>query len=278
VSEKTQILEDQVLFQQTLIDSIPTPIFHKNTKGQYLGCNIAFAELCELPPEDLIGKTVHDLQPVETAGEHHRIDGYLLQHGGIKNYEIAASFADGRNKFHAVCKTVYKDKTGRTAGLIGASFDITELVSTKTNLIKRTQELEEVNTALRVLLKEMNKLQENTEIKIVKNIQESIMPYLDEAEEAATVQQGKPYIEMARTNLKRITSSFTQRLSSSVLNLSPREIQVADYVKIGKSNKETARLMKISPNAVEFHRNNLRQKLGLKGKRSNLRTHLMNLE
>ena len=83
---------------------------------------------------------------------------------------------------------------------------------------------------------------------------------------------------MATANLDRITSSFPQRLSSSALNLSPREIQVADFVKMGKSNKETARLMKLSCTAVEFHRNNLRKKLGLKGKKTNLRTYLMNME
>jgi DNA-binding CsgD family transcriptional regulator len=64
-------------------------------------------------------------------------------------------------------------------------------------------------------------------------------------------------------------------LSSSYLGLSPREIQVADLVRHGRTNKEAARILNISINAVEFHRNNLRKKLGIQNRKVNLRTHLL---
>ena len=62
------------------------------------------------------------------------------------------------------------------------------------------------------------------------------------------------------------------------LNLSPREIQVADLVRQGRSNKDAANILSISVNAVEFHRNNLRKKLGLQNKKINLRTYLLTMQ
>ena len=79
-------------------------------------------------------------------------------------------------------------------------------------------------------------------------------------------------------NIKKITSSFSLNLSSSYLGLSPREIQVADLVRQGRANKEAARILNISVNAVEFHRNNLRKKLGLQNKKINLRTYLLSMQ
>jgi len=278
VTERTAALEEQIFFQQTLINSIPTPIFYKNTRLEYLGCNTAFADLNRLAPTEIIGRSVFDLLPAEEAEAHTRVDRQLLRQGGMKTYQGSICHNDGYKRELMINKTVYKDKNGAVSGLIGASFDITELVRTKEDLTCRSHELEEVNTALRVLLKEVNRTRENIEKKIVHNIRETVMPHLEQLEDKPPAKQRQAYLEMAMANLDRITSSFPQRLSSSALNLSPREIQVADFVKMGKTNKETARLMKLSCNAVEFHRNNLRKKLGLKGRKTNLRTHLMNME
>jgi DNA-binding CsgD family transcriptional regulator len=58
-------------------------------------------------------------------------------------------------------------------------------------------------------------------------------------------------------------------------NLTPREIQIANLIKQGRTNKEIAKFLSISPSAVDFHRQNLRLKLNIKGKKKNLRTILL---
>jgi DNA-binding CsgD family transcriptional regulator len=60
--------------------------------------------------------------------------------------------------------------------------------------------------------------------------------------------------------------------------LSPREIQIADLIRMGRSTKSIALLLNITKSAVEFHRNNLREKLGIKHRHINLRSYLMDTE
>ena len=71
---------------------------------------------------------------------------------------------------------------------------------------------------------------------------------------------------------------FSKKLSNSIISLTPTEIQVAGLVKDGKSNKEIAELLNKSIRAITSHRDNIRQKLGLKNKKINLRTYLLSLD
>jgi len=61
------------------------------------------------------------------------------------------------------------------------------------------------------------------------------------------------------------------------LNLTPKEIQIADLVKKEKTSKEIGTLMNLSPHAISFHRNNIRKKLGLVNKDINLISYLQSL-
>ncbi len=53
---------------------------------------------------------------------------------------------------------------------------------------------------------------------------------------------------------------------------------MANLVKEGKTNKEIAEMLFLSKNTILFHRHNIRTKLGLKGTKINLRTHLLSYE
>jgi len=56
--------------------------------------------------------------------------------------------------------------------------------------------------------------------------------------------------------------------------LTPREIQVADLIRNGRSNKEIAALLFLSVGTVEFYRDRIRNKLDIKNKKTNLRAYL----
>jgi DNA-binding CsgD family transcriptional regulator len=82
------------------------------------------------------------------------------------------------------------------------------------------------------------------------------------------------FVNIIKSNINNLISPLASTLSSKYFSLTPSEIQIADLIKHGKTSKEIALMLYISPKAVSFHRGNLRKKLGLLNKKINLRTYL----
>lgn len=77
--------------------------------------------------------------------------------------------------------------------------------------------------------------------------------------------------------LDEITVPFLTRLTALHRLLTPREIDIAALVREGRTSKEIADLLNISASGVDFHRKKIRQKIGLTGEKSNLRSYLLSL-
>ncbi len=147
----------------------------------------------------------------------------------------------------------------------------------ETELEINTKKLDEVNTALKVLLKQREQDKTDLEEKVVIHMKALVLPYLEKLKTGKLSARQKSYIDDLESNLNEIISPFVRRLSSSYWNLTPKEIQIADLVKKGKTSKEIAAFFNSSVRVVDFHRHNIRKKFGLINKRSNLKTHLLSL-
>jgi PAS domain S-box-containing protein len=110
----------------TLLDSIPSPIFYKDSSGVYQGCNLALAQFMGILKEDIIGKTVYDIAPFELATMYDKTDRELFDHPGVQTYELKVKTADGAVKEVIFHKATFNDAYGAVAGLVGVMIDITE--------------------------------------------------------------------------------------------------------------------------------------------------------
>lgn len=142
----------------------------------------------------------------------------------------------------------------------------------------QSEHLEEVNTALRVLLKQREEDKKELAEAVLQNVQELVNPYLQRFIKGRLSTQQKTLARILETNLKNIISPFTSKLSSGLVHLTPMEIRVASLVKEGKTNKEIAEILMVSKNTILFHRHNIRVKLDIKNKKINLRSHLLTFE
>ncbi len=140
---------------------------------------------------------------------------------------------------------------------------------------QRTQNLEEANIALKVLLQRIEKDKDNLEEKIFTNIMQMIKPFMEKLISSNLNERQKAFAEVIESGLDEIVSSFTKNLTGQYYGLTPMEIQIANLIKQGKSTKEIADLFNLSPGTIKAHRNNIRKKLGIKNKKENLHTHLM---
>ncbi len=166
-----------------------------------------------------------------------------------------------------------------------AIIDITEhkqaeeaLRQSKEELEAKSRHLEELNIALRVVLDQRDKEKRNLEEKFSQNIDGLILPYLEKIRKTGLNALQEQYLHVLEANLRDIVKPFSHAISGKLMRLSPTELRIMNLVKQGLSIKNIASMLHISPRTVEFHRDNLRKKLGITERRINLRTFLSTLE
>ena len=141
----------------------------------------------------------------------------------------------------------------------------------------KTNSLEEINTAMKVLLKKREEDKEELEDNVLANLKAMIEPYFNKIKNTKMDDQQKVLLNIIESNLKEIISPFANKLSSKYINLTPAEIRVADFVKHGKRTKEIATFLNLSVKTIESHRESIRKKIGIKNKKTNLRSCLLSL-
>jgi PAS domain S-box-containing protein len=129
ISERKRAEEElnrQIILMETLIDTIPSPIFFKDREGRYLGCNAAFEFFVGRSKGDIVGKTVYDISPTDLAEIYHKADLALMGKPGIQQYESTVRYADGSRHDVIFGKAAFLDHAGKVGGLVGVMTDITE--------------------------------------------------------------------------------------------------------------------------------------------------------
>jgi DNA-binding CsgD family transcriptional regulator len=156
---------------------------------------------------------------------------------------------------------------------------VEEALRAKTIELKdKAMSLEEANVALKVLLKQREADKNELEEKVLLNINQLIFPYLEKLKKRKSDAKAKVYLDILESNLNEIVSPLVRNLGSKFLRLSHMELEVSNLVQQGKTAKEIAAIMNLAQSTIDFHRNNIRAKLGLKNKKIGLRTFLTSLK
>ncbi|MGQ9675120.1 MAG: PAS domain S-box protein [Chloroflexota bacterium] len=132
--EAEAMVQTQLRFLEDLLNAIPLPVFYKNVKGLYIGCNPAFEKYLGLPKERIVDKAVYDVAPRELADIYRRADEALFREGGTQVYEAQVQHSDGTRHDVVFYKAPFHTPDGRIAGLVGTILDITERKQMETAL------------------------------------------------------------------------------------------------------------------------------------------------
>jgi DNA-binding CsgD family transcriptional regulator len=137
--------------------------------------------------------------------------------------------------------------------------------------------LEEANIALKVLLKERENERHVLEEKVVCNINELTQRHLEQLAAGNLSQRQRAIVDAIKSSLDDIASPLSRRFIIDSSHLTPGETQVANFIRQGKTTKEIAGLMGVATSTIDFHRLNIRRKLGLTSKKINLESYLKSL-
>jgi PAS domain S-box-containing protein len=290
VVERTEELEQEINRRRekeeqylALIESVKEWIWEINTNNVITFVSPRIYDILGYRPEELLGKTPFDTMPPE---ERDRVfPSFLrgmLNKEAFTSVEVQCLHKDGRMVYMEVNGRPFFDKDGNFLGYRGSANDITErknflglMQENERTLMNKSMMLEETNTALRVLLKQIEDGRKEIENTFISNIKRLVLPHIQKALKRHMDDSIRNSLQIALMNLDEIVSPFLNRIER--LDFTPKEIEVASHIRDGRSTKEIAEIMGIVPSSVGSHRDNIRKKLGLSNKRVNLRTYLLSM-
>jgi len=276
-----------------MADNIPDLIWAKDIDGRYMFVNQAMCDkmiMCGCP-DKAIGMTDMVIAEQErNAGFEHTFgeicvnSDAVIQERNVACRILEEGFVRDKYLVLDVHKAPFLDENKEMIGTVGCGRDVTNekkiekaLKEREIELERKNLRLEELNSALKILLEKRDGDKKVLEEKVLMNIKNLITPYVAKLKKTALTDRQDIFLEIIQSNIDDILSPFAHKLSYKYLNFTPTELQVADLVKQGLRTKEIAELLNSSPETVSGHRKSLRKKLNLIDKKSNLRTHLLSL-
>jgi len=118
----------------TLMDTIPDPVFYKDTDGKIIGCNKAYETFAALPKAEILGKTVHEIFPKDLADIYAQKNQELFLHPGSQTYELKIRDKAGAPGYIVVHDGTFPGTGGEVGGIVGVIRDVTELRRTSDEL------------------------------------------------------------------------------------------------------------------------------------------------
>lgn len=181
-------------FLETLIDTIPLPLFYCDSEKNYLGVNDAFADFFNIKKNDVIGKKVGF-----SIYDKYEIDYITNKVAQLKDQKSPLQFISKLTKENGDSSTLefffnlFYEDNGELAGLLGMFKDITQE-------IEQNREVVEVNAHLKSILESASQVficSINREYKyryFNKNYAESIKRHIGK-----TISKGSSYFDRYQT-------------------------------------------------------------------------------
>ncbi|MBF0546998.1 MAG: response regulator [Candidatus Riflebacteria bacterium] len=138
-----------MLFVRELIESFPSPMYYKSNKGIFLGCNVAFEQMVNLPREKIVGKSDFQVFALEHAEIMERSDRKLLSESGLQIFNLEIPSSNGALREYTFRKSLFKDFETRTSGIVGVILDITDQKRNERELSEAKNQLEYANKNLK---------------------------------------------------------------------------------------------------------------------------------
>jgi len=256
-----------------LFDAIPTALLWSNdVSGVIVNCNQAAEKLLARSKAEIVGQRLTAFQPFPGKGHPASRAGRTA-----RTEEIEAEIVGTRGKRIPVRIISTFTVVQGERFILSCYRDIGKEKKLEKNLQQVSHDLEETNTALRVLLKQGEQEKQEFREHLQNSINDLLSSPLQKLKKTQLSTAQQKAVTLIEDNLIEFLSPANRTLSLSSLRLSPTETQIANLILQGKHTKEIAERMRISPWTVNVHRRNIRKKHNITNKKVNLRTALESL-
>lgn len=138
---------------EAILDIIPVPVFIKDRHFRYIGCSRAFCNFLNLTKEQILGKTVFDLFPLELANIYHAKD-VEMHESSFQVYKITIDKHHNQQEITLEIQKKRMMRNGVFDGFVGVFIDMTESEKQENYLQSRIREELDKNLKIQEIYQE----------------------------------------------------------------------------------------------------------------------------
>jgi len=252
---------------RALISSMNDVIMLVDKKGRCVTINLEHPELLTSSLMGPLDRTLSEVIPKKSVTHFLAAVKKALKTSRTTHVEYQTNTKDHEHWYSAAISPMNSELT------VSVSRDITHLKKTESELRLKSSSLEEMNNALKTLLRNMEGARRELEENVVSNIRVLVMPHVSRLASQKLTSKEKMHVDAIKAGLNRITSGFQRDLNQ--FGLTPTEIEIAHHVRDGRTTKEKVELMHSTKDSIDIHRYHIRKKLGLNKTEMSLRSYLL---
>ena len=144
-----EALKNSRTLYHSLVENLPVNVWRTDVSGRFTFVNEHLCHSLGAAHEEVLGKSAFDFYTTATAGRCVRSNRQVIDSGNpfeeIQEFETK----NGRIGFEQVLKTPFHDADGRTLGVQGISWDVTERKRAEEEMRRIQHQLERTNSDLR---------------------------------------------------------------------------------------------------------------------------------
>ncbi|UCC43735.1 MAG: PAS domain S-box protein [Candidatus Zixiibacteriota bacterium] len=167
--------------------------------------------------------------------------------------------------------------------VLGTAFDITDRKEAEQLLRETTEELRteqqalaDKNVALKQVLEHIEEERRGYKKRICDDVRQTVTPFIERLRRIVRDERVEPEIEALMDKLNAELERNIDAFSELYASLTPRELQICELIKEGRSSKQISSDLSLSLLTVHKHREQIREKLGITNKQVNLSVYLRN--
>ena len=273
--------KEPVAWAKTLAEGIATA---KNVKPDVVLLDLSLPDSDGLDTVQAMRAALPGVPIVVLTGHDDNALAEAALQAGAQDYLVKGQFehdALGRAVRHALVRNALELQLKESEKILLDSRNrLKEQVGEMTSQLQELRgEFEDVNTTLKVLLKNRDMDKSTAQDALVREMSQEVAPFLLKLKKSVRDRKQIRLLGVIENNLQHLASAYGNTNAYTLLSwqLTPVEIQVASMIKQGLSTKDIATALSLSPETISVHRKHIRKKLGLSSKTANLRSHLTSL-
>ena len=242
-------------------------VLFMGSDGVILDVNDRMGDIFAMDRLDMLGMACRRLL---AASDRRHVDGALAELSADECLSVEAEGVSGAGKPIPLDMTVKRLRTGDRDLFCMVVKDLSEYHLMRRQLQQEKTNRREMYVTLRNVMKAFEKEKTGFEGNIAYKIEALVLPALHKIEREPSADLRNTYVALLREQLIHLTKGFGNELDARFLRLTRTELKICRLIQSGYATKDIAAEMNLSVETVQSHRKNIRQKLGIKGRKIGL--------